>query len=185
MSASCARSRTLLPTAERAALGPSPEAVATDWGQPDRDAPARRARLPPLPLLPLAFALRRNSPRRARPSPRRRIGSRRSSSGKASSSLIPVEEVWAFFGRVEDVAACLPGASLDGGEKDGAVTGKIKVKIGPISAEFGGVAHITRDGESASRDDPGFRPRRAQQLRDALQARLFRQAGRARRRLPR
>jgi aerobic carbon-monoxide dehydrogenase small subunit len=57
----------------------------------------------------------------------------------------PVEEVWAFFGRVEDVAACLPGASLNGGEKDGAVTGKIKVKVGPISAEFRGVAHITRD----------------------------------------
>ena len=57
----------------------------------------------------------------------------------------PVEEVWAFFGRVEDVAACLPGASLDGGDKDGAVTGKIKVKVGPISAEFHGVARITRD----------------------------------------
>jgi aerobic carbon-monoxide dehydrogenase small subunit len=59
----------------------------------------------------------------------------------------PVEAVWVFFGRVEDVAACLPGASLDGGEKDGTVTGKIKVKVGPISAEFGGVAHITRDDE--------------------------------------
>ena len=57
----------------------------------------------------------------------------------------PVEEVWAFFGRVEDVAACLPGASLDGGEKDGVVAGKIKVKVGPISAEFRGVARITRD----------------------------------------
>jgi carbon-monoxide dehydrogenase small subunit len=58
----------------------------------------------------------------------------------------PVEAVWAFFGRVEDVAACLPGASLDGGE-NGAVTGKIRVKVGPISSEFGGVAHITRDDE--------------------------------------
>ena len=60
----------------------------------------------------------------------------------------PVEEVWAFFGRVEDVAACLPGASLDGGEQDGRVDGKIKVKVGPISAEFGGVAHITRNEET-------------------------------------
>jgi carbon-monoxide dehydrogenase small subunit len=50
----------------------------------------------------------------------------------------PVEEVWAFFGRVEDVAACLPGASLDGGEKDGVVNGKMRVKVGPISAEFSG-----------------------------------------------
>ena len=57
----------------------------------------------------------------------------------------PVDEVWAFFDRVEDVAACLPGASLDGGEKDGAVKGKMRVKVGPISAEFTGVAQITRD----------------------------------------
>jgi len=57
----------------------------------------------------------------------------------------PVEEVWAFFGRVDDVAACLPGASLDGGERDGRVDGKMRVKAGPISAEFGGVAQITRD----------------------------------------
>jgi carbon-monoxide dehydrogenase small subunit len=58
--------------------------------------------------------------------------------------------VWAFFGRVEDVAECLPGASLDGGEKDGVINGKIKVKVGPISAEFSGVARITRD-EAAHR----------------------------------
>jgi carbon-monoxide dehydrogenase small subunit len=61
-----------------------------------------------------------------------------------------VDEVWAFFGRVEDVAECLPGASLDGGEKDGVVNGRMKVKVGPISAEFGGVAQITRD-EAAHR----------------------------------
>ena len=57
----------------------------------------------------------------------------------------PVEKVWAFFGRIEDVATCLPGASLDGDGKDGAVNGKMRVKVGPISAEFRGVAHITRD----------------------------------------
>ena len=62
----------------------------------------------------------------------------------------PVDEVWAFFGRVEDVAACLPGASLDGGEKDGVVNGRMRVKVGPISAEFSGVAQITRD-EAAHR----------------------------------
>ena len=62
----------------------------------------------------------------------------------------PVDEVWAFFGRVEDVAACLPGASLDGGERDGVVSGRMRVKVGPISAEFSGVAQITRD-EAARR----------------------------------
>jgi carbon-monoxide dehydrogenase small subunit len=62
----------------------------------------------------------------------------------------PVDEVWAFFGRVEHVAACLPGASLDGEEKDGVVNGRMRVKVGPISAEFSGVAQITRD-ETAHR----------------------------------
>ena len=62
----------------------------------------------------------------------------------------PVDEVWAFFGRVEDVAECLPGASLDGGEKGAVVNGKMKVKVGPISAEFSGIAQITRD-ETAHR----------------------------------
>ncbi len=62
----------------------------------------------------------------------------------------PVEKVWAFFGRIEDVATCLPGASLDGDGKDGAVNGKMRVKVGAISAEFRGVAHITRD-EAAHR----------------------------------
>jgi aerobic carbon-monoxide dehydrogenase small subunit len=62
----------------------------------------------------------------------------------------PVDEVWAFFARVEDVAACLPGASLEGGEKDGVVNGSMRVKVGPISAEFNGVARITRD-EAAHR----------------------------------
>ena len=62
----------------------------------------------------------------------------------------PVDEVWAFFNRVEDVAECLPGASLDGGEKDGVVNGKMRVKVGPITAEFNGVAQITRD-EAAHR----------------------------------
>jgi aerobic carbon-monoxide dehydrogenase small subunit len=61
--------------------------------------------------------------------------------------LHPVDEVWAFFGRVEDVAACLPGASLDGGERDGRVDGKIRLKVGPISGEFSGVANITRNDE--------------------------------------
>jgi carbon-monoxide dehydrogenase small subunit len=62
----------------------------------------------------------------------------------------PVDQVWAFFGRTEDVAGCLPGASLDRAEVDGVVNGRMRVKVGPISAEFSGVAQITRD-EAAHR----------------------------------
>ncbi|EKF20904.1 xanthine dehydrogenase family Fe-S subunit [Nitratireductor pacificus] len=57
----------------------------------------------------------------------------------------PADVVWDFFGRVDEVAACLPGASLNGAPEDGHVEGQIKVKVGPISAEFHGAADITRD----------------------------------------
>ncbi|WP_424626991.1 xanthine dehydrogenase family Fe-S subunit [Bradyrhizobium sp. SYSU BS000235] len=57
----------------------------------------------------------------------------------------PVDVVWNFFGDVASVAACLPGASLAGEPVDGHVEGQMKVKVGPISAEFQGIADITRD----------------------------------------
>ena len=57
----------------------------------------------------------------------------------------PVDEVWRFFGRIEDVASCLPGASLAGAPVSGHVQGQIRVKVGPISAEFQGTAEIDRD----------------------------------------
>lgn len=60
----------------------------------------------------------------------------------------PADVVWEFFGRVGEVASCLPGASLTGEPVDGHVEGQIKVKVGPISAEFHGVADITRDDTS-------------------------------------
>jgi carbon-monoxide dehydrogenase small subunit len=57
----------------------------------------------------------------------------------------PVDVVWDFFGNIPEVASCLPGASLTGDPVDGHVEGQIKVKMGPISAEFLGVADVTRD----------------------------------------
>ncbi|MBZ9810995.1 MULTISPECIES: xanthine dehydrogenase family Fe-S subunit [unclassified Mesorhizobium] len=60
----------------------------------------------------------------------------------------PPEAVWNFFGRIGEVASCLPGASLTGEPVDGHVEGRIKVKVGPISAEFQGVAGVTRDEAS-------------------------------------
>ena len=55
------------------------------------------------------------------------------------------DDVWAFFGDIRGVASCLPGASLDSVSDDGHVEGRMRVKVGPISAEFGGVADVTRD----------------------------------------
>ena len=57
----------------------------------------------------------------------------------------PPETVWEFFGRLPEVAACLPGATLTGQPSEGEVEGKIRVKAGPIVAEFAGAAEIERD----------------------------------------
>ena len=61
----------------------------------------------------------------------------------------PREDVWAFFARIHDVAACLPGASITGG--DGRhVTGTMRIKLGPIAAEFDGTATVERDASTYS-----------------------------------
>jgi aerobic carbon-monoxide dehydrogenase small subunit len=57
----------------------------------------------------------------------------------------PVDAVWDFFSNLGAVASCLPGASLAGEPVDGHVDGQIRIKVGPISAEFQGVADVTRD----------------------------------------
>lgn len=62
----------------------------------------------------------------------------------------PREQVWEMFGRIQDVASCLPGASLIGEPKANHVNGQIRVKVGPISAEFRGQAEIERDEGSYS-----------------------------------
>jgi carbon-monoxide dehydrogenase small subunit len=57
----------------------------------------------------------------------------------------PIDVVWDFFSNIPEVASCLPGASLTGDPVDGHVEGQIRVKVGPISAEFIGTAEVTRD----------------------------------------
>jgi carbon-monoxide dehydrogenase small subunit len=62
----------------------------------------------------------------------------------------PPERVFAMFGDVAKVAACLPGASLTGVPTPVRVEGMIRVKLGPISANFRGAARIERDLERLS-----------------------------------
>jgi carbon-monoxide dehydrogenase small subunit len=57
----------------------------------------------------------------------------------------PAAEVFALFGRIEDVATCLPGASITARPTPDTVEGAIRVKIGPIAAAFAGRARIERD----------------------------------------
>ncbi len=64
---------------------------------------------------------------------------------QAFTVSFPRDVVWLFFGRVGEVAACLPGAALSGTPTSEHVDGQIRIKVGPISAEFRGAADIERD----------------------------------------
>jgi carbon-monoxide dehydrogenase small subunit len=56
-----------------------------------------------------------------------------------------VGSVWNFFADTAAVASCLPGASVSGDAGARDVVGKMRVKVGPIAAEFQGAAVIDRD----------------------------------------
>lgn len=62
----------------------------------------------------------------------------------------PIEKVFAMFGDIEQVAACLPGVALTGNPTAEHVEGLIRVKLGPISAAFRGAARIERDPDTMS-----------------------------------
>jgi carbon-monoxide dehydrogenase small subunit len=57
----------------------------------------------------------------------------------------PRERVFAFFGRLEEVVACMPGAALTAAPRDGHLQGRLRIKLGPIAADFAGEADIERD----------------------------------------
>jgi len=68
---------------------------------------------------------------------------------KSFAVAFPREKVWAFFADTPAVARCLPGVTLTA-SSDHEATGKIKVKAGPIVADFGGIAEIARDAAAWS-----------------------------------
>ncbi|QIM48094.1 2Fe-2S iron-sulfur cluster binding domain-containing protein [Pusillimonas sp. DMV24BSW_D] len=57
----------------------------------------------------------------------------------------PRDEVWAFFGRLDQVTTCLPGASLLSEPTATHVEPRLRVKVGPIVADFEGAADVERD----------------------------------------
>ena len=81
-----------------------------------------------------------------------RFGERAAEPGKPQTTLRlsfsvdhPRAKVWDFFGRLGEVTTCLPGTSLLGTPTDDHVEPKIRIKVGPIIAEFEGVADVVRD----------------------------------------
>jgi len=57
----------------------------------------------------------------------------------------PRGEVWAYFGRLGEVATCLPGTSLLGTPTDDHIETRIRVRVGPMVSEFEGAADVVRD----------------------------------------
>ena len=61
---------------------------------------------------------------------------------------VPVERAWDVLLDVERVAPCMPGATLDSVEGD-KISGRIKVKVGPIQMTYAGTAKFTERDKTA------------------------------------
>lgn len=60
----------------------------------------------------------------------------------------PVSEVWKTLLDVQGVAPCIPGATVDRVAGD-EVAGRVRVKVGPITASYSGTARFVAKDESA------------------------------------
>ena len=52
---------------------------------------------------------------------------------------VPVERAWDVLTDVERIAPCMPGAELTGVD-GGTYHGQVKIKVGPITAQYKGTA---------------------------------------------
>jgi carbon monoxide dehydrogenase subunit G len=61
---------------------------------------------------------------------------------------VPIEQAWSVLTDLELIAPCMPGAQLTG-VNDGVYTGKVKIKVGPVTAEYSGTAQFTEKDDAA------------------------------------
>jgi len=61
---------------------------------------------------------------------------------------VPPEQAWQILLDVEQVAPCMPGATVDSVDGD-VISGKVKVKVGPVSLTYAGSARFTEKDEKA------------------------------------
>ena len=59
----------------------------------------------------------------------------------------PIDQAWALLTDIPAIAPCLPGAELTGQEGDD-FHGQMKVKVGPVTAEYAGTATIIEMNEA-------------------------------------
>ncbi len=62
----------------------------------------------------------------------------------------PIEQAWNLLTDIPEIAPCLPGAKLTD-ETDGVYSGGVKVKVGPVTAEYKGSAEFVEKDEEARR----------------------------------
>jgi len=60
---------------------------------------------------------------------------------------VPPEQAWQILLDVEQVAPCMPGATVDKVDGD-VISGKVKVKVGPVSLTYAGSARFTEKDEA-------------------------------------
>jgi carbon monoxide dehydrogenase subunit G len=63
---------------------------------------------------------------------------------------VPIEQAWAVLTDLELIAPCMPGAQLTG-VSDGVYTGRVKIKVGPVTAEYAGTAKFAENDVAAHR----------------------------------
>ncbi len=59
----------------------------------------------------------------------------------------PIQTAWDVLTDLEGIAPCMPGAMLTGRDGD-AYTGKVKIKVGPITSEYAGVASFVEKDDA-------------------------------------
>ncbi len=72
----------------------------------------------------------------------------------------PLETAWEILTDIPTIAPCMPGAKLTSVEDD-TYSGTVKIKVGPITAEYAGTAHFL------SKDDAGHRAELSAKGRDS------------------
>jgi uncharacterized protein len=63
---------------------------------------------------------------------------------------VPIGQAWGVLTDLELIAPCMPGAQLTG-VTDGVYTGKVKIKVGPVTAEYAGTAQFAEKNEDTYR----------------------------------
>lgn len=92
---------------------------------------------------------------------------------------VPVDQAWPVLLDVERVAPCLPGAAVDGVDGN-TFTGRMKVKVGPITVTYTGKAgfeEVDKDAHTVTLKASGRETRGAGTANATVHARLLDEGG--------